>query len=473
MARTVPAEELDLIEKLISKYPDGIGISALEETITNHVPNIINRRTLQRRLKRLLTDKRIISKGKGQFVIYKASPRTTNMNRGLAESSKKGGTEFYVPLSEDGAIIRNLIRRPILHRKPIGYNQSFLFDYDPGITFYLPESLRAHLHKIGRTPANERPAGSYARDILNRLLIDLSWASSSLEGNTYNQLETRNLIEFGQAAEGKDILETQMILNHKAAIELLIEEADQINFTPFTFYNLHAILSENLLSDETACGRLRSRLVDISGSVFHPLGIPQVLEDCFRLLLEKASTIPDPFEQAFFVMVHIPYLQPFEDVNKRVSRLGANIPLIKNNLCPLSFIDVPEQAYVEGTLGVYELNQIDLLLDVFTWAYERSCQRYLAISKTVPEPNPLRIRYREDLIVLVQKIVRKRQKPSLNNIRRLTHERISAVDRDAFLKIALNDLQNMHEGNVARYRLKLSDYQSWIPVRDKYFQPEE
>jgi len=194
---------------------------------------------------------------------------------------------------------------------------------------------------MGRTPARELAAGTYAREILNRLLIDLSWASSRLEENTYTCFDTQKLIEFGQAAEGKEILETQMILNHKAAIEMLVEEADQIGFNSFTFLNLHAILSENLLPDENASGRLRRRPVDISGSVFHPLAMPQVLEDCFRLLLQKAAAIPDPFEQAFFVMVQLPSLQPFEDVNKRVSRLAANIWFIQNNLGPLSFIDVP------------------------------------------------------------------------------------------------------------------------------------
>jgi Fic family protein len=89
--------------------------------------------------------------------------------------------------------------------------------------------------------------------------------------------------------------------------------------------------------------------------------MPQVLEDCFRLLLQKAANIPDPFEHAFFVMVQVPYLQPFEDVNKPVSRLGANISLIRSNLSPLSFVDVPEQAYADGTMGVYEFNQVDLL----------------------------------------------------------------------------------------------------------------
>ena len=77
-------------------------------------------------------------------------------------------------------------------------------------------------------------------------------------------------------------------------------------------------------------------------------------------------------------MVHFPYFQPFEDVNKRVSRLVANIPLIRLNLCPLSFVDVPQKTYIKGLLAIYELNQIELLRDVYIWAYERSCALYSA-----------------------------------------------------------------------------------------------
>lgn len=156
-----------------------------------------------------------------------------------------------------------------------------------------------------------------------------------LFGDTiYNRLDTENLIEFGLAAEGKGRLESQMILNHKAAIEMLVGEADQVGFNSFTILNLHAVLSENLLADEDACRRLRRRPVNISGSVYQPPAIPQVLEDCFGLLLQKAAAIPDPFEQSFFVMVQLSYLQPFVDVNKRVSRLAANISLIRDNLSP-------------------------------------------------------------------------------------------------------------------------------------------
>jgi Fic family protein len=243
---------------------------------------------------------------------------------------------------------------------------------------------------------------------------------------------------------------------------MLIEEADQVGFNPFTFQNVHALLSENLLNDENACGRLRRRPVDISGSVFLPLAMPQVLEEYFRLLLQKAAAISDPFEQAFFIMVQLPYLQPFEDVNKRVSRLGANIPLIKNNLCPLSFIDVPEQSYIDGTLGVYELNQVDLLRDVFIWAYERSCQRYLAITQSLTDPDPLRIRYREQLIIAVQEIIRARKIPSPQNIEQLAGEMVPKNDRKIFGKMVLDALQHLHEGSVARFRLKLSEFQAWV-----------
>ena len=292
--------------------------------------------------------------------------------------------------------------------------------------------------------------------------MDLSWASSRLEGNTY----TQNLIEFGQVAQGKDAQETQMILNHKAAIEMLIEDVEQVGFDAFTFQNLHAVLSQNLLRDEAACGRLRRRPVEISGTVFQPLAMPQVLEDCFRLLLQKADAISDPFEQAFFLMVQLPYLQPFDDVNKRVSRIGANIPLIKHNLCPLSFIDVPQRAYLEGTLGVYELNQVELLWEVFVWAYERSCQRYLAITQTMIEPDPLRIRYREALIEAVQFVVKGLHAPTQETIVRLATELASAADRHAFAQLLTDALKDLHEGSVARYRLKRSEFVAWQAIRN-------
>jgi Fic family protein len=148
-------------------------------------------------------------------------------------------------------------------------------------------------------------------------------------------LETERLLSNGEAAAGKNALEAQMILNHKEAIEFLIAAAGEIGFNRYTLLNLHALLSDNLLEDPQASGRLRNIAVGIGQTVFHPVEVPQLVEECFQQILDTAAAIDDPFEQAFFAMVHLPYLQPFEDVNKRVSRLAANIPLIQRNLCPL------------------------------------------------------------------------------------------------------------------------------------------
>ncbi|WP_236657905.1 Fic family protein [Limnohabitans sp. TS-CS-82] len=124
---------------------------------------------------------------------------------------------------------------------------------------------------------------------MNRLLIDLSWASSHLEGNTYSRLDTRELIEHGKAARGKAAIETQMILNHRTAIELLVENIDSAEFNRYTLMNLHSALAENLLPNPADEGRIRQHAVDIGKSVYRPLSAPQQIEDALDVLLKKAN----------------------------------------------------------------------------------------------------------------------------------------------------------------------------------------
>jgi Fic family protein len=109
-----------------------------------------------------------------------------------------------------------------------------------------------------------------------------------------------------------------MIVNHKEAIEFLVNDAEAIGFNRYTILNLHGILAQDLLPDPGAPGRLRRRGVGIGKSTFHPLELPQLIEECFKEVLEKAAAIEDPFEQALFAMVQLPYLLPFDDENKRV-----------------------------------------------------------------------------------------------------------------------------------------------------------
>ena len=135
-----------------------------------------------------------------------------------------------------------------------------------------------------------------------------------------------------------------MILNHKAAIEYLVRDTEHVGVDPETIIALHAFLADGLMPDPAACGRLCVRPVEIGGSVYLPIAMPQRSEELFGVMVEMAAEIRDPFEQSFFMMVHLPYLQPFADINKRTSRLAANLPLFRANLCPLTFLDVPERA---------------------------------------------------------------------------------------------------------------------------------
>jgi len=279
-------------------------------------------------------------------------------------------------------------------------------------------------------------------------------------------LDTRRLIEFGEEAEGRDRIEAQMILNHKDAIEFLVSASEEIGFNRYTILNLHALLANNLLADETAPGRLRHIAVGIEKSAFHPLEIPQLIDECFDQILATTAAIEDPFEQSFFFMVQLPYLQPFDDVNKRVSRLAANIPLIKSNHAPLSFTDVPRSIYTEAVLGVYELNKIDLLKDVFIWAYERSAARYAAIRQSLGEPDPFRLQYREAIRSVVGHIVRQGigRTEAVAHIAAFAGENVEPADQERFREIAENELLALHEGNYARYRIRPAEFEAWQQV---------
>lgn len=458
MPKQLPSAELDAIQRKIEASPEGITIDALAAAAGNAMP----RRNLQRRLAALVKAGRIRSAGKGRATRYVRKPQA--IEETVTGQARVGtGAELRLAVSPEAEQIRQHVSRPLHQRAPAGYRREFLDSYRPNETSYLPEELRARLHAAGPAESGSPIAGTHARKILNRLLIDLSWNSSRLEGNTYSLLETQRLLELGESADGKAAFETQMILNHKAAIEFIVENAAEIRFDRRTVLNLHALLSDNLLGDPHASGRLRTIGVDIDGSVYHPPGVPQVIDECFGEIIEKAAAVADPFEQAFFVMVQLPYLQPFQDVNKRVSRLAANIPLIRHNLCPLSFVDVPAIDYVQGLLGVYELNRIELLRDVFVWAYERSSARYSALRQSLGEPDPFRLRYREELLAIIAEIVRKglSRKAAPDFIRAWASGRVQTQDHARFLEMVETELLALHEGNFSRYRIRPAEFDAW------------
>jgi len=444
-SKPTPAEVLSIL----ARFPNGAGA----EDIIQGYNSEIQSRTLQRWLAKFLEQGVITVSGKARATVYKLV-----VHNGPAEVAEK---EKLIPLSEKGGQIRALVTAPIQKRKPVGYQRAFLESYRPNRDSYLSKDDLAKLAAIGDRHLEE-PAGTYAQQILHRLLIDLSWNSSRLEGNTYSLLDTERLIEQGEADDSKTAKEAQMILNHKDAIEFMVQAAEEIGYNKYTITNLHAMLANNLLADPQAPGRLRSMAVGVTGSVYTPLAIPQLISALFELILEKASQIENPFEQSFFIMVHLPYLQPFDDVNKRVSRISANIPFIKRNLSPLSFIDVPEDLYSQGMLGVYEQNNVSLLKDVFLWAYKRSASRYSVIRQSLGEPDTFKLKYRTPIRELINAIII----DGLNSkdasaLIKQKAERLPETDQAQFREAVETEILSLHEGNFARYRVSPKEFERW------------
>lgn len=452
--------------------------SALGETIP--------KRTLQRRLEELVEQGKIERVGKARATKYRAKKNSASpydrANEDRFDLTVKepepviadAATEivpFRPPagpsLGEDAKQVRHYLRDHFSLRKPCGYRREFLDSYVPNKTFYLDEGLRDHLRRLGQSQDMAAlPPGTYARQVVDRLIIDLSWNSSRLEGSTYSLLETDYLLNLGKSEDPQRAREAQMVLNHKYAIEFLVEEPQALGFNRYTLLNLHAVLTDGLLQNHKSEGALREIPVGISGTVYHPTNQPALIEECFDIILEKASAIQDPVECAFFVMVHMPYLQPFEDGNKRMSRLTANLPLIKSNLTPLSFVGVSVRDYTDGILGVYELNNTSLLRDVFAWAFEQSASRYVVIRGEIGEPDPVQLRYRKEIHELVRDVVVSRlTKPAAARaIQRWAAHNVTDADRSQFVQIVEERMLALTAVNGVRYRIRPAEFDAWWQV---------
>jgi Fic family protein len=441
------------ILKILARHPEGLSREALQKEA-----GCMKEEPFQFRRRLVALEEKGLLHGEGHTRARRYFPPKS------APSQVSPGTWEH---SAEGAHVLAWVDRPLDQRTPCSYERAFLDAYRPNETYYLRENDRKALHTLGVTPESQQPAGTYARKILERLLIDLSWNSSRLEGNAYSLLDTERLFKEGSSPEGKNALETQMVLNHKQAIEYLVEGAAELSLTPGTLRTLHGMLAENLLSDPRDEGRLRDTPVGIYESTYIPLAVPMLIQEIFEQMLLNARAILDPFEQAFFLLVHLPYLQPFSDVNKRCSRLAANLPLLKHNLQPLSFVDTPRETYTLATLAVYETQRIEALRDVFLWAYRRSAERYRALRQSMGEPDPFRLRYRNALREMVRTLVQEADSelPIQARIQAYAETFVPAADRSRFQAVALQELRNIHEGTYARYGLRPSEFERWKGIQ--------
>ena len=362
--------------------------------------------------------------------------------------------------------ILNFLESPLHTREKVSYNRNLIESYVPNETSYVPKEQREALLREGKRFEETLAAGTYARQICQRLLIDLSYHSSRLEGNTYSLLDTQKLVEEGIGAEGKVREETVMIINHKEAILFLVEHAQEIELNGFTVFNLHNLLSQDLLANPEACGNIRKIEVAIGKSAYKPIGNPHVLRELFELVLLKARKIQDPFEQSFLLLVHLSYLQAFEDVNKRTARLSCNIPFVKHNLCPLSFIDVSHDDYTAALLAIYEKNDVQPMLDLFCWAYVRSCQQYGVVKESLGEIDPFRILYRQQRKDVMGRVIRESlQGDAIEKYIEHYCADSDIAEIDKFKAITLADLSSLHSGAIIGLGISEAQLNAWLDAR--------
>lgn len=390
----------------------------------------------------------------GETTIYRALKRLVDAGR-LEVIGRGRGTQYTIAGS---AAVIAYLQTPYNQRPAVPYKPEFLDAYVPGKTFYLSATDRQALRKAGSPTGPQLPAGTYAKRILEQLLVDLAWASSRMEGNTYDILQTERLIKFGEAVDGKDRKEALMILNHKEAIQYVVDNLDTIQIARPDLFNIHALLAEGLLADPAMAGRLRGTPIGISHSSYKPLEDGITIEEEFEIILQKAAAIDDPFEQSFFLLVHIPYLQGFIDINKRTSRVASNIALLKADLAPMSFLTMDDAAYIDGLIGVYELNNVALLREVYIDSYLASAQKYRVLRAEVDVPDKAALAYRDFVREAVRYSVLKTRKFVAEDVMAMAVEQgIPEADREAVLDYAHQQFKGLHEGNLIRYKLKPAD----------------
>jgi len=302
----------------------------------------------------------------------------------------------------------------------------------------------------------QQPAGTYARNVIAPLLIDLSFSSSRLEGNRYTRLDTEVLFRSGHAnPHDKDAI---MLLNHKRAIEFLIDEVPLYGLTVMVVRNIHTLLMQGLLHDEDALGAIRQKIVNISNTVYVPAHMPSLLEEMLGIIVAKARDIKNPIEAAFFLWVNLAYLQPFEDGNKRTSRLSANIPLLMYNCAPLSFLDVTDEDYSAAKIGVYEQLDTSAAADLFAWTYRRSIEKYAVQVQAAGLPDLFRATHRDAINELVSRVVRDRHPLG----QAIAEFGLSQEDAERLTETVKGDIARLGEHNFARYRLTLRELTRWL-----------
>lgn len=328
--------------------------STTSKEIRSRFNEKISYSTIKRILAQLLSENLITTSGKGKNTSYKISP----------------SYKLFLPLNLDTYFQKEIDEREIQE----SYNLQLINDVLSKADIFTQEEMK-HLQLLQNTYLNNISTLSEAgyKKELERLAIDLSWKSSQIEGNTYSLLETERLLKEKETAAGKQKDEAVMLLNHKDALDFIIENPDYVNpLTVSKIEDIHSLLIKELDVDRN----IRKRRVGISGTNYTPLDNEFQIKEALRDMCELVNDKNSIFEKALLVLVLISYIQAFGDGNKRTARIISNAILIYNNHCPISFRSVDSIEYKKAMLLFYEQNNITAFKKIFIEQFEFAVKTY-------------------------------------------------------------------------------------------------
>ncbi len=322
--------------------------------IHQKLPLSIGYATVKRVLTKLSLKKLIITTGKGKGTKYEISPTY----------------KLFYTIDVNHYFEKEIDDRDIKDR----FDFELITQVLAGVDLFTKEEIEKldALQNKYKQNISRLSKEAYAKE-LERLAIDLSWKSSQIEGNTYSLLETERLLKEKETAGGKTKDEAIMLLNHKEALDFIIENPSYINpLTIARIEDIHSILMKELGVEKN----IRNRRVGISGTNYRPLDnefqIKEALQDMCNLMNNTSSI----FEKSLLVLILISYIQAFEDGNKRTARILSNAILIDNNYCPISFRTINSVEYKKALLIFYEQNNITAFKKIFIDQFEFAVETY-------------------------------------------------------------------------------------------------
>jgi len=336
------------------------------------------------------------------------------------------------------------------------YRPEFLAGYPPDGAGYLGPEL------LSRLPQGAHGGGGL-RTLAGRrrLRVELAWGCGRLEGHRWSRRDLEQAAQRPEPPPGLPWGIAQCLLNVLAAADFLLDPGRGTGIDAPTLCNLSALLAENLLPDPADEGRLRRGPLAIPGSPCGPPADAALVAAQFQVLLDTARGIRDPYEQSFFLLVHLAYLQPFPTGNGAAALLAANLPLLDRGLPPMTLEDAVPGALAAALAALREGTRVEPLRALFAASCAEAAERWR--TPLAPAPDPFRLRYREEVRLLVREAVLEGLAEAVAGQRILVfaQARLPREDRAGFQAAALAELAALHDGNFARYGLLSSQFAAW------------